>query len=337
MGSEKSDVRGTVVVFDSLADAERRVAGVAAAARIARDCAQSGQSRIWLAVPGGGPFGRETNGDLERLAAHADVETWKAEQLGDLLEEVGPESLTVLAATIPLAADILRATGKASDGPVAKSLNRPLSRRLSALFLRNAGFRPIHATFGTALIATFMFIALLAGGGPGLIAGGLLFHFASIFDGVDGEVARATFRTSSAGAVLDSAIDAATNGLFILGVTLNLAARGNPNAAALGVWGLALLATGLLAIGWRTAHSDTPFGFDLLKQHFGGRSRGRFAPFIVGFVTTVTSRDFFAFLFALLIVAGRPMAVLYIFAAAATVWIMIVAAAFVPAGRQRSA
>ena len=337
MGSEISEAPGAAIVFESVADADRRIAGVAAAARIARDCAAAGHGRIWLALPGGGPLRPETIEDVERLAAPASVETWDTERIADLAERVGPEGLAIVPAVLPVESDILKATGKTSDGPVAKSLNRPLSRRLSALLLRLPGLRPIHASFGTALIAIIMFIALIAGGPTCLIAGGLLFQAASVFDGVDGEVARATFRTSAAGATLDSAIDAATNYLFILGVTINLSAQGNPHAAALGTWGLALLATGLLAIGWQTARSDTPLGFDLLKHQFAPRLLSPLARFVFGFVTTVTSRDFFAFLFALLIVAGRPMAVLYIFASAATVWILIVAVAAVPALRQRSA
>jgi hypothetical protein len=40
--------------------------------------------------------------------------------------------------------------------------------------------------------------------------------------------------------------------------------------------------------------------------------------------TIVSSRDFYALLFMLLILAGMPAAVLYIFSAAATVWILFV-------------
>jgi len=38
----------------------------------------------------------------------------------------------------------------------------------------------------------------------------------------------------------------------------------------------------------------------------------------------VSSRDFFALLFAVLILLGWPMGVLYIFATAATIWIVFV-------------
>jgi len=50
------------------------------------------------------------------------------------------------------------------------------------------------------------------------LIGALLFQAASMFDGVDGEIARATYRTSRSGAALDSAIDAATNFAAMLGI-----------------------------------------------------------------------------------------------------------------------
>ena len=69
----------------------------------------------------------------------------------------------------------------------------------------------------TRLLALAMLPVLLLGGETGLILGGILFQAASVLDGVDGEMARATFRTSPSGATLDSAVDIATNLLFVAG------------------------------------------------------------------------------------------------------------------------
>ena len=46
--------------------------------------------------------------------------------------------------------------------------------------------------------------------------------------------------------------------------------------------------------------------------------------------TLVTSRDFFAFLYLVLVLGGIPIAELYLFAAATPVWIVFVAAALWP-------
>ena len=317
MGSGEFGRPAAIVGFASAAAAERRVAGVAAAARIARQLAEAGHKRIAIAFPGGGMLRDETAADLRRLAPQACIDIADPSEL--------PADAQIVAAPRLDEAEILRATGKAGDGPVSQALNRPISRRISALLLRLPGLRPVHATAGTALIAAAMFLCLLLGGGAGLIAGGLLFHAASIFDGVDGEMARATWRSSPAGAALDSAIDMATNFLFILGVTINLAASGRPEALAWGGWGLGLLAVGLLAIHWM-GRAERSASFDLLKTRHRRPGSGRLLAFATGFLITVSSRDFFAFLFAILIVAGKPMAVLHIFGGATTVWILVIAA-----------
>ena len=67
-----------------------------------------------------------------------------------------------------------------------------------------------------------LFWGVLEGGKTGLILGGILFQAASVIDGVDGEMARATFRATDFGKTLDSAVDMATNFLFVSALTLHL-------------------------------------------------------------------------------------------------------------------
>lgn len=337
MESEKSNPAGTVILFTSAAEADRRVAGVPAAARIARDVAAGAPARVWLAFPGGGDLAPATEAELDRLVPGARIETIAVEALDGLVWGAEPGRVTVLPAPRLDGAAILKATGKDSDGPVAKWLNRPVSQRLSRLLLRIPGFLPLHATLGTVAIATIMFLALIVGGKTGFIVGALLFHAASVFDGVDGEVARATFRSSDAGASLDSAVDVGTNILFFVGCTINLALAGNANAALLGLWGLGAFSLGLIEIGRRTLAAHQPLGFDLLKHHYEGRFAGRLASLIVLFLTKISGRDFFALMFAILVFVAPRIAVLQMFAGGATLWFLIVVASSVPLGRQRSA
>lgn len=117
---------------------------------------------------------------------------------------------------------IVTATAKPGDGIVSRYVNRPISQTVSRFLLRWPAVRPIHATIVTGVLAIVMFLCLIAGGNAGLIAGALLFQAASIIDGVDGEIARATYRTSDFGAFADSLIDAVTNIAFIAGVVINL-------------------------------------------------------------------------------------------------------------------
>ncbi|TFI58612.1 CDP-alcohol phosphatidyltransferase family protein [Sphingomonas parva] len=334
--------RIATVVFAGAAEANARVAGVAAAARIVRALAEAGFAEARLEFRGGGALDAAAAADVERLAGPLCVQTAPAVSEAEGLRLDGAWLVPAAAlagkattgasgalrlAAPSAAAEILRGTGKASDGPVSRSLNRPISRWISARLLRLEWIRPVHATAGTALLALLMVAALLAGGEAGLLAGALLFHAASVFDGVDGEIARATFRTSKAGALLDSLIDEATNLLFVLGVTINLGLAGARLAVFLGLWGLGLFACGLAVIAWRAARSAGPFSFDLVKHHYRRRCTGAAPARLMRFLTIVTCRDFYALLFLVLILIGRPMAVLLIFAAAATIWILFVLAA----------
>ena len=318
------------VRFASGRAADRRVAGVAVAARIVRELAEAGFATAWLAVPAGEAIDAAAMRDVRRLAGAMDVRIGEPPADAQVVV-VSPDRADSVDLTNPHAGrEILRRTGKATDGPVSRWLNRPISRAISALVLRIPGFAPIHATLGTVVLALAMFASFVAGGEAGLIAGGLLFHAASVFDGVDGEVARATFRTSRLGATLDALVDAGTNALLIIGVTINLWSAGHERALVLGTWGMVLFFIGQTIIGRRAARTGAAVDFDLLKRHYRARLPGRAGALVMEFLTVVSSRDFFAVLFAVLIVIGVPMAVLYIFAAAATVWIWFVAGLLLP-------
>ena len=87
------------------------------------------------------------------------------------------------------------AARKPLDGPVSRLVNRRLSGPISLVLLR-AGVSP-----GAATVATFLFAlaaaAVLALGvvwPAALVLGGILVQLASILDGVDGEIARASLR-----------------------------------------------------------------------------------------------------------------------------------------------
>ena len=92
---------------------------------------------------------------------------------------------------------------KASDGPVSRHLNRPISTRLSFAL---APLRP-----NPDLVSFLAFLVTLAGAwliglGTGIV-GGVLVQLSSVLDGVDGELARIQLRTSAGGALLDGVLD----------------------------------------------------------------------------------------------------------------------------------
>ncbi|BDI61794.1 CDP-alcohol phosphatidyltransferase family protein [Qipengyuania nanhaisediminis] len=210
---------------------------------------------------------------------------------------------------------VLLRTGKATDGLVSRWINRPISRFLSHHLLKWRGVRPLHATIATALIALVMAFALVMGGEVGLVAGAVLFQLASIVDGVDGEIARATLRTSKAGASLDTAIDAATNAAFIAGVSANIWQQGYRDAALAGWAGLALMAIGLGLIGARSLASGGPLSFDALKHQASASGSA-----VLAVLGKLTSRDVYALVLALAIIAGFAAAAMIAFAIAAATW-----------------
>lgn len=300
MESEKTSAR---VGFASATDADRPLAGVAAAARAVRLLADRGAGDIVLLIGDGAPLAPATAADIARLRGDARV----AVERGD-----GPPI------ALPTVWEIVRATGKRNDGLVSRWLNRPVSQRLSWLLLHIPALRPLHVTIFNALLAPLMLAVMAIGGHPGLIAGGVLFHFASVLDGVDGEMARASSRTTRRGATLDSAVDMATNFLFLVGLTINLWQRGDLLMGGLGLWSIAAMLIGNYLIARRAQAGGAPLGYDLLKRSTPVRGP---IDLIYWIVQTLSSRDCFAFLFMALILLGLERVALGIFAGIAMIWL----------------
>ena len=316
MESEKSaatEAQRHAVAFQTGADADRRVAGVAAAARIVRSFAHPGADEIWRVIGDGASLTPATLMDIERLRGTSQVRI------------VGPVHVPAGLDARPAPAmdsmTILRATAKPGDGIVSRYFNRPISQRLSWVVLAIPGARPIHATIASALLALLMFWGMLGGGKSGLIVGALLFQAASIIDGVDGEMARATFRASDFGKSLDSAVDMATNFLFLLGLTLQLGRHGSHVVLWAGLWTLSVMVVGGLLVGLRSRAGGSPLSFDMLKRF--GPVRG-LVDLVFWVMPALTSRDCFAFLFMILIIAGLASQALMTSALVGTIWLLYV-------------
>lgn len=339
-----------VLLFSSNAQANSLVAGVPAAVRAAsmlsesREFAQS--EAMMVAVPGGWEATRWARSEFARLLPNTRVALGDAG--GNALLEGAPvlDGISVLRREpvvlanseaieqwlikdARIAADasklrevnrrILLATGKPTDGYVSRYLNRPISRSISNLMLKIPGVTPMHATGLAALTAVLMAACLLFGGGPGLIAGAILFHAASVIDGVDGEIARATKRSSQFGAKLDTIVDGITNLAFLCLASLNLWWQGETQAASFGAIGLSLLAIGLTALGLRSIAMGGPFTFDAVKNIFRDRPSK-----LTTALAALTSRDVYAAIFALTFALGFAEWMLLIFACAVAIWLVTI-------------
>lgn len=321
------------ILFPSARVAEAVVAGVPCAVRAVMG--ETGE--VVLAVPGGWEPSHRLIAELARLAPDCSVAFAGDEALGEraidgMLPNLCAQPVAEILAspdfTDPAAARrtlaneasrIIAATGKPTDGLVSRTLNRPVSQFLSRQLLRFAWVRPIHATAAASLIGVAMALALFLGGPLGLYAGAVLFQLASIVDGVDGEIARATHRSSKLGATLDTAGDALTNLAFIGGVAFNLWQQGMMLGAQIGLLGLVWLALGLTLLGAQSLLRGGPLSFDALK-HEASTRRSRF----VQAIGKIASRDVYALAFAVLVLIGLAEAALIIFALAVLIWLALV-------------
>jgi CDP-L-myo-inositol myo-inositolphosphotransferase len=97
---------------------------------------------------------------------------------------------------------------KRADGPVARVLNRPLSNLVSRrLLATRIGPNPVTLANLGLLVLSGLLLALGARSDLLLVAGGVLVQLSSALDGVDGELARVSGRSSERGAVLDAVCD----------------------------------------------------------------------------------------------------------------------------------
>ena len=343
MESEKDAARDNklssraVVNFVSAAQANRHIAGLPVAARLVREIAEAGFTELWLVLPSGQDLDRTTREEVERLRGGLTIRSSNVPPTGAAVILASTELVPAAMLRDPPAriedsiirldrhdasARILKQTGKASDGLVSRWLNRPMSRRISAVLLRFPMIRPVHVTWFNALLALVMFAVVVFGGSTGLVIGALLFQACSMLDGVDGEMARATFRSSDFGASLDSAVDMATNLLFFIGALINLWIGGSRGPVLFGVWGVVLIAIGSVIVARRGRGPS--LSFDHVKRSYRTRFTGPVGSKLVRAGTFVTSRDFFCLLGVVVVLGGVPEAIPYIIGILATGWMPFV-------------
>lgn len=323
------------ILFADQHAANQLVAGIPAAARAVAVAAPHGAGHILrIAVPGGWQPTQNCLAEARRLSPAADWRAVDAASVpasrwigGAMVQQARaqfPSGSTSPASAIPadraaLRAEgrrIISATGKPGDGIVSRHINRPVSQAISRVALRFSGARPWHATLAAALIGMAMLAMLLGGGSTGLLIGAALFQLASIVDGVDGEMARATFRSSDRGAMLDSLTDAATNLSFIAGVSFNVFSGGDRVAGLAGAAGFAMLALGSALLAIQSRRDGGAFSFDGLKHRIN-RKPSRLKQLLIW----ITMRDFYAFAAFIAILAGGASLLLMLFAIVAAGWL----------------
>ncbi len=147
---------------------------------------------------------------------------------------------------------LLRNLAKKEDGPVARDLNRPLSRRISRRVV-NWPLTPDHWSLLSFSVAVTGALFLAVGPFVGFIVGGLLAQFASVLDGTDGEVARLRLTASPRGGWFDAVLDRYAD----LALLLGLAVGGWWVTRDLLLWpALVLAVTGAMMVSYTSARYE---------------------------------------------------------------------------------
>ena len=360
-----------VLCFEDAEAGEARIAGAAAAAHAAAQAGQAGAREILVATGDGAPLSAQAWNDIHRaapnarpwiangVAPHLSISgrvlvraaalrrfadgdaaalRWRDETIATNPDGQGVVQAGDAEAVDAAAADasrwVLRGTAKPGDGLVSRLLNRPVSQAVSRVLLRIPGVRPWHMTVVTAAIGLIMLLALLWGGYAGLVAGGLLFHFASVVDGVDGEIARATYRSSARGATLDTMVDMATNLSFYVGFTSAVTRLYGPKQALIGGMSLVLALFGLGMMIWLARRIGEPGSFDFIKRYYRMKCPTGLPRLIINTFITLMSRDTFAFVWAFFILFHAPLLITYGLAFFATLWVVLILIAAPPLLRE---
>ena len=224
---------------------------------------------------------------------------------------------------------LLRATGKASDGLVSRTLNRPLSRLLSRLLLPTR-VTPNQISFLVLSVLAASTWMLARGTPQGFVVGILLFQLASVLDGCDGEIARAKFLETRFGAWLDTSVDLFGNFLLALAVAVGLSRQPGLSLELRNTYLLegaltsAAIALGIVGVARARPRHRADF------NDFGSTAVDRLGvpaalkP-AVQLVVHLLRRDSYALVFVLFAVFGRPEWILHGLAIAVALHLPVIA------------
>ena len=159
------------------------------------------------------PEVRSLENALSFLARREPVATWA---VAELWQAVRPEPDSHSADLVLARRKVLGGAVGVDDGVVARYLNRPISRRISARLL-SRDVKPWQVSL-VSFMSTLGAGTAFAVGYPA--TGGMIAQFAAVLDGVDGEIARIRYQDSPFGGVYDALLDRIGDAALIGGMTL---------------------------------------------------------------------------------------------------------------------
>ena len=116
---------------------------------------------------------------------------------------------------------MLNTARKPTDGFISRNFNRYISLFLTKRLIK-LKLAPIHISIANLIIGLASGWFIGKGGYVNTLIATILFQFASMFDGCDGENARLTFRSSGLGANIDTVCDITTFLVFLVNLPIGL-------------------------------------------------------------------------------------------------------------------
>ncbi len=116
---------------------------------------------------------------------------------------------------------LLNTARKPTDGFISRNFNRYISLFLTKRLIK-LKLAPIHISIANLIIGLASGWFIGKGGYVNTLIATILFQFASMFDGCDGENARLTFRSSGLGANIDTVCDITTFLVFLVNLPIGL-------------------------------------------------------------------------------------------------------------------
>jgi len=191
----------------------------------------------------------------------------------------------------------IRASTAASDGPLARLLDRSVSQWISRRLVHTP-LRPNHITIIGTAIGLVGAWCLARGAWRYDVLGTLLFLCATVIDGCDGEVARLKFQETPFGKTFDVTTDNVVHAAIFVGLAVGQVRRhpGRDYGTLLGILlaGVAVAATA----GWWCLLRDPSVTARRVARTTKGRVRNAL---LVGFEAAL-NRDFAYLLFALALI-----------------------------------
>ena len=207
---------------------------------------------------------------------------------------------------------LLARTGKPTDGPISRRFNRPQSRFFS-FWLLKAGLTANTASAVSVFLGIGCGFAAAQPGALWLAIAGILFQFASMFDGVDGEMARVTLKESKVGAAIDTAVDNFTYVATLVGFGIGWTREGVTTFEEhllLGVSGAIVVTLLQVWIFVRRHAPDASFVFFDSSVRQAAQATGRVSLRVIDVVFRATRRDLLAFLLMFVCLLGSRLAIL---------------------------